>query len=70
MTPPQVSTKPFLVSEYGIDAYDTNADPERNRLSSEGGERTAEQLDIDVEGGDGSGVFILGAPDEEAQAER
>ena len=53
--------KPLLISEYGIDAYDSDADPKLNL----GFERD----DIDVGGGDGSGVFVMGSPRDEIQAE-
>ena len=53
--------KPLLISEYGIDAYDSDADPKLNL----GFERD----DIDVGGGDGSGMFVMGSPRDEIQAE-
>ena len=53
--------KPLIISEYGIDAYDSDADPKLNL----GFERD----DIDVGGGDGSGVFVMGSPRDEIQAE-
>ena len=57
----QVSNRPFIVSEFGIDAYDADADPSENIGRN--------QDDMDKLGHDQQGRFIMGAPKDAMQAE-